>query len=102
MKAASAERGVVPYHAPANADYLRGGIAMLLPRPFIARVDTRILIADDHPIVRTDIKALVANEADMRVVAEAGDGGEAVDLYASEQPDVVLMDLRMPRMDGIA
>jgi two-component system NarL family response regulator len=62
----------------------------------------RIMIADDHPIVRAGIAALIANEPDLTVVAEAGDGAEAVALYGAHAPDVVLMDLRMPRMDGVA
>jgi DNA-binding NarL/FixJ family response regulator len=62
----------------------------------------RVLTADDHPVVRAGIRAMIANELDMTVVAEAGDGAEAVALYAEHSPDVVLMDLRMPRMDGVA
>jgi two-component system, NarL family, response regulator len=62
----------------------------------------RVLTADDHPVVRTGIAAMIANEADMCVVAEAADGAEAVALYGAHHPDVVLMDLRMPRMDGVA
>jgi DNA-binding NarL/FixJ family response regulator len=62
----------------------------------------RVLAVDDHDVVRTGIKAIVANEADMSVVAEAADGSDAVAAYDQYGPDVVLMDLRMPRMDGIA
>ena len=61
----------------------------------------RVLTADDHPVVRTGISAIVANQADMSVVAEAIDGLDAVALYDKHSPDVVLMDLRMPRLDGI-
>ena len=61
----------------------------------------RVLLADDHPVVRTGLRALLANEDDIEVVGEARDGGEAVALYAERTPDVVLMDLRMPRTDGI-
>lgn len=61
----------------------------------------RILIVDDHPVVRTGIAALIANEPDMAVVAEAGDGAEVLALYDAHAPDVVLMDLRMPRVDGV-
>jgi DNA-binding NarL/FixJ family response regulator len=60
------------------------------------------MTADDHPVVRTGISAIVANEPDMSVVAEAGDGLDAVAMYDKYSPDVVLMDLRMPRLDGIA
>lgn len=62
----------------------------------------RILVADDHPVVRAGITALIANEPDMTVVAEAANGGEAVTLYDSILPDVALIDLRMPVMDGIS
>jgi two-component system, NarL family, response regulator len=62
----------------------------------------RVMTADDHPIVRMGLKAIVSNEPDMSVVAEASDGKDAVALYEQHAPDVVLMDLRMPRLDGIA
>src|SRR6266478_5123296 len=61
----------------------------------------RILIADDHFIVRMGLTALVNTEPDMEVVAEAADGGEAVELYNRYQPDLALMDLRMPVKSGI-
>jgi DNA-binding NarL/FixJ family response regulator len=61
----------------------------------------RILLADDHPVVRAGTTALIANESDMTVVAEAANGSEAVALYDSHLPDVALIDLRMPVMDGI-
>ena len=61
----------------------------------------RILIADDHYVVRMGLVALVETEADLQVVGEAADGTQAVDLYKKLQPDLVLMDLRMPRSDGV-
>ncbi len=61
----------------------------------------RILIADDHYVVRMGLVALVETEADLQVVGEAADGTQAVDLYKKLQPDLVLMDLRMPRGDGV-
>ncbi|HUI73114.1 MAG TPA: response regulator transcription factor [Spirochaetia bacterium] len=61
----------------------------------------RLLIVDDHSIVRKGIKALLATENDMQVIGEAENGAEAVDKAASLKPDVVLMDLVMPEMDGI-
>ena len=61
----------------------------------------RILVADDHPVVRAGTIALLTNESDMTVVAEAADGAEAVALYDSHLPDIALIDLRMPVMDGI-
>jgi DNA-binding NarL/FixJ family response regulator len=61
----------------------------------------RVLIADDHPVVRAGINAVVANQPDMSIVGEAADGSDAVARYEECSPDVVLMDLRMPRLDGI-
>jgi len=61
----------------------------------------RILIADDHPVVRDGLSALINRQADMKVVAEAGDGGEAVEQFAQYRPDVALIDLRMREMDGL-
>ncbi len=61
----------------------------------------RVLIADDHPIVRKGIRALLRTEPDLQVVGEAKDGTEAVALAQSLCPDVVLMDLVMPKLDGI-
>lgn len=62
----------------------------------------RLLIADDHPIVRAGLSGLLSDEPGFEVVAEASDGDEAVRLAAATAPDVVLMDLRMPRVDGVA
>jgi two-component system NarL family response regulator len=61
----------------------------------------RILVADDHLIVRDGIISIVEVEKDMRVVAQASDGVEAVSLVKKHLPDIVLLDLRMPRMDGL-
>lgn len=61
----------------------------------------RILVADDHNIVRKGIKVLLATEKDMQVVGEAENGLEAVEKAVSLEPDVVLMDIVMPGMDGI-
>ena len=61
----------------------------------------RVLIVDDHPIVRVGIAAIIEATRDMTVVAQAGSGEEAVDLYAKHLPDITLMDLRLPRMTGV-
>jgi two-component system NarL family response regulator len=61
----------------------------------------RVLVADDHPIVRQGVIANVKPQPDMMVVAEAGDGLEALALIKEHSPDVVLLDLRMPGMDGL-
>ena len=62
----------------------------------------RVLCVDDHPLVRKGIASILNNEADVRLVAEAGNGREAVELFRLHRPDVTLMDLRMPELDGIA
>src|SRR6478735_6512088 len=62
----------------------------------------RVILADDHPVVRDGLAAIVNQQADMQVVAEAGDGAEALDLYEQHKPDVMVLDLRMPKMDGAA
>jgi NarL family two-component system response regulator LiaR len=61
----------------------------------------RILLADDHVLLREGTKELLEREEDMQVVAEAGNGEEAVQLTQSQRPDVVLMDIAMPRLNGI-
>ena len=62
----------------------------------------RILIADDHPVVRTGLRGMLEGQPDLEVVGEVGDGEEAVKLTERLSPDVVLMDLRMPGMSGVA
>jgi DNA-binding NarL/FixJ family response regulator len=62
----------------------------------------RILLADDQPLLRTGFRMVLGAEDDLDIVGEAGDGAEAVDLARRLLPDVVLMDIRMPRMDGVA
>lgn len=62
----------------------------------------RLLVVDDHPVVRAGIVGLLAGEDDLEVVGEAGDGEEACAMAAELRPDVVLMDLRMPVLDGTA
>lgn len=61
----------------------------------------RVLIADDHEVVRDGLKLILETEEDFQVVGEAGDGAKAVQLTEELQPDVILMDLRMPGMDGL-
>jgi len=61
----------------------------------------RILLADDHPVVRDGLAAMLATQPDFEVVGEAGTGAEAVEQAARLRPDVVLMDLAMPALDGV-
>ena len=61
----------------------------------------RVLSVDDHAVLREGIAALVGNQGDMELVAEACDGREAVELFRTHRPDVTLMDLQMPEMGGI-
>ena len=67
--------------------------------PGVGRV--RLVVADDHPVVRSGIVGMFSSEADLAVVGEAADGAQAVALVAELAPDVVLMDLRMPGVDGV-
>lgn len=61
----------------------------------------RVLVADDHPVVRAGLAAVVVQQPDLELVAEAENGERAVGLYREHRPDVCLMDLRMPVMDGL-
>ncbi len=62
----------------------------------------RVVIADDHAIVREGLRTLLCDQSDIELIGEAGDGEEAVALVAREKPDVVLMDIAMPALDGVA
>jgi len=62
----------------------------------------RLLVADDHPVVRDGIVGMVSSDPEIDVIGEASDGAEAVGLARALEPDVVLMDLRMPGMDGVS
>jgi DNA-binding NarL/FixJ family response regulator len=61
----------------------------------------RILVVDDHPVVREGVDALVRRQADIRIVAQAANGREAVQQFRAHRPDVTLMDLQMPEMNGL-
>ena len=73
---------------------------MTLREPRDGADPIRIVVADDHPIVRAGIVGLLETAPGIEVVGEAADGAESVELAASERPDLVLMDLRMPGVDG--
>ena len=61
----------------------------------------KVLLVDDHKIVREGLRALLEGEGDFEVVGEAGDGREAIDLVSERRPEVVVMDISMPGMDGV-
>jgi DNA-binding NarL/FixJ family response regulator len=61
----------------------------------------RVLAVDDHPLLREGIAALIGSEDDMELIGEASNGREALDLFRKYQPDITLMDLQMPEMNGI-
>ena len=62
---------------------------------------TRVLLADDHPVVRNGLRELLNSEADFRVVAEVGDGAQAVERALADDVDLVILDVTMPRMTGL-
>ena len=62
----------------------------------------RVILADDHPVVRDGLVAIVNQQPDMQVIAEASDGEEAIALYDQHLPDVMVLDLRMPKRDGVS
>ncbi len=72
-------------------------VAESTPQKFI-----KIMVADDHPVVREGIRKLLELEDDMQVVGEACDGREVLEMVGQLQPDIVLLDLKMPGMDGLA
>jgi DNA-binding NarL/FixJ family response regulator len=84
---------------------LRSRFPPLETAPSDKQVETptkiRVLLADDHPVVREGVRALIGRRSDMSVVAEASNGVEAVELFERHRPDVALIDLRMPGMDGV-
>ena len=64
-------------------------------------ISIRIMAVDDHPLVREGITGLVTGQSDMKLVGEASNGREAIQLYRKHRPDVTLMDLQMPEMNGV-
>ena len=66
----------------------------------VARVRARVLVVDDHSLLRTGVANIINQELDLEVVAEAADGRDGVEAFRAYRPDVTLMDLRMPEMEG--
>lgn len=73
-----------------------------MKRPDGGRAPARLIVVDDHDFVRSGIRVMLSGEPDLEIVGEASDGQEALDLCGRERPDLALMDVRMPRMDGLA
>jgi two-component system NarL family response regulator len=69
--------------------------------PGTAVAHARVLVVDDHSLLRTGVANIINQEPDLEVVAEAANGRAAIDAFVAHQPDVVLMDLRMPEMEGV-
>src|SRR5439155_15942970 len=91
----------------------RGGVGLFVVRrsslvarpprfPMSANAPARILIADDHELARAGLRSMLEGERGIEIVGEAANGRRAVSLCHSLQPDLVLMDVRMPEMDGLA
>lgn len=75
---------------------------MNVPAEAAPAAKIRVILADDHPVVRDGLANMIRQQPDMEVVGEAGDGEEAIALFEQHDPDVMVLDLRMPKRDGVA
>src|SRR5262249_6017095 len=73
----------------------------MLPAELSAGAKSTVLVVDDHALLRTGVANIINQEADLRVVAEASNGMEAIQAFEQHHPDVTLLDLRMPIMEGV-
>src|SRR5262245_25658984 len=82
---------------------LQGASSLLLPSPRVENVvdPIRVLVVDDHALFRQGLQMMLAQEPDIEIVGEAGDGAQAVDQAEKAAPDIVLMDVRMPTRGGV-
>lgn len=79
---------------------MRTGLQSLYPETGVMASRVRVMIADDHPLVRSGLRALLERDGEFQVIAEAADGCEAIDLAVLHKPDVILLDVGMPRLNG--
>ena len=93
----ASQHGVLGTEQAVSACNMSGGPARLAART----AGIRVLIADDHTVVREGLAAIIGRQPDMHVVAEGNNGREAVALWKQHRPDVTLLDLRMPELDGV-
>jgi DNA-binding NarL/FixJ family response regulator len=92
----------LPRHRPTSNWVWGFRVARLIIIPMSGAPTIRILAADDHPLIRAGLVSYLTTEPGLEVVAEAGNGEEALERYREVRPDIVLMDLSMPLMDGLA
>ncbi|TXL88643.1 response regulator transcription factor [Streptomyces sp. IB2014 016-6] len=90
------DRGAGPGHGSASGPERGAG-----PAAAFEPVPTRILLADDHALVRRGVRLILDGEPDLTVVAEAGDGAEAIEMAREHRPDLAILDIAMPRMTGL-
>jgi two-component system, NarL family, response regulator LiaR len=74
---------------------------LTMDTPINTSSSARILLADDHELVRESMRSMLQGQPDLRIVGEAKDGQEAIELCRLQRPDLVLMDVRMPKMNGL-